>query len=366
MTDTNTTRQTVREQTFERDESTCVVPWCDNPSVDAHHIIERALWDDGGYMLGNLASVCSHHHKAAERNEIPPQAFWQWLGIATPLLPESVETPDTDKWGESFETPPWSDLREYPKYPSSRHLLPLYWHDETLAEERIENDDTGLESIAPFVGVPLVITHKMDGGNCLVVNDVDNPVRARNGTTPEETMKPLYKPGGLYWQAEVSETLPDRLEVFGEWLYAKHSIHYGCDCDEPCDDVGPALSDLVGVEDERAYFQIFGVFDTGLNLWLSWPETERVADALGFPTTPVIYCEDDSDAATFESEHEAINTLTEYAHDVVANGGEGIVVRRKYPFHYGQFGQSLGKYVRENHVTSNEHWSHRPTVTNVI
>lgn len=365
---TNKNRKQFREQVFERDNHTCTVPWCDEPADDAHHIIERSCWEDGGYIPRNGVSVCNKHHQYAETNDIPPQAFWMWLGIDDPPLPESVNSADIDKWGNEFETPPWEHLRDRIKYPSSRHLLPLYWYDDTVAEDRMKNDDdTGLTSVEDFVGIPLVITHKMDGGNCMLVSDIENPVRARNGSSPEDTMRPLYRDGGLYWQQEVHQKLPDRLQVFGEWVYAKHSIHYGCDCEDPCDDIGPSLSELTGVDDERAYFQVFGVYDKVLNMWLSWPETQQVADELGFPTTPVIYEEDDRDIATFETEAEARQKLLEYAHEVVDNGGEGIVVRTKFPFHYGQFGRRLGKYVRENHVKDGEeHWSARTVIQNKI
>lgn len=361
-------RQQFREQVFNRDDNTCLVPWCESDADDAHHIIERELWADGGYIPKNGASVCNKHHQYAETNDIPPQAFWMWAGIEEPPLPDSVATWQINKWGDEFETPPWEEHRDRIKYQSSRHLLPLYWHDEeTVAEERIEHDDTGLETLEDFVGVPLVITHKIDGGNCMLVSDVENPVRARNGSSPEETMKPLYREGGLYWQQEVNQKLPDRLQVFGEWVWAKHSIHYGCDCDEECEDVGPGLAELTGVNDDRAYFQVFGVYDKELNLWLSWPETKQVADTLGFPTTPVIYCEDDDDAATFETEHEARRELIAHARRVIENGGEGIVVRKKFPFHYGQFALSLGKYVRENHVKDDaDHWSKRKTIQNQL
>ena len=385
MSDQN--RQQFREQVFERDNNTCVIPWCDRAADDAHHILERSLWENGGYIPKNGASVCDAHHRYAEVNDIPPQAFWQWIGIQSPPTPtwdeatqqEMLETwgwlddtsgdiPETwnvDKWGTPFNRPPHEHLRERIKYPSSRHLLPLYWYDETSASERIENDDTELQTIEPFVGKPLVITEKIDGGNCMLVSDMETPVRARNGSDPRETMEMLYKPGGLYWQQEVNQKLPDNLQVFGEWVLAKHSIHYGCDCEPACEDTAPGVSKLTGIDDDRAYFQIFGVFNTDWNTWLSWPTTEQIAQELGFPTTPVLYHEDSNDTATFETEYEARQTLLEYAHDVVDRGGEGIIVRSKFPFHYGQFTHNLGKYVRENHVKDDEkHWSKRTMVKN--
>lgn len=378
----NQQRSKFRSAVFAESNNSCIVPWCPNDADDAHHILERALWGDGGYVPANGAAVCNHHHQYAESNDIPPQAFWLWkavlkgdchprefaawddLGIETPL-PDQIASKDVNKWGEAFDTPPWKEHRDRIKYQSSMHLLPLYWNDsETLAKERIEHDDTGLETVEPFVGIPLVVTQKVDGSNCLVVSDVDTPVRARNGSQPIETMERMYGEDGLYWRQRVNEKLPDCLQVFGEWTYAKHSIHYGCDCPEPCDDVGPGLSELTGVHDERAYFQVFGVYDKRMDLWLSWPVTEQIADTLGFPTTPVIYQEDAMDQATFEKPSTARRTLIKYARDVIDNGGEGIVVRSKFPFHYGQFGQRLGKYVRENHVTTDEHWSHRDVVVN--
>ncbi len=360
-------RKQFRDAVFRRDNHECLIPWCNEHADDAHHIIERELWDEGGYIPNNGASVCNKHHKYAEKNHIPPQAFWMWAGIDEKPLPSSIDTHDVNKWGDEFSTPPWQQHRQRIKYQSSRHLLPLYWYDEhTTAKERIEHDDTGLDTVEDFVGIPLVVTHKIDGSNCMIVSDVDNPVRARNGSSPIETMKPLYREGGLYWKQEVNQKLPDRLQVFGEWVYAKHSIHYGCDCENKCEDVGPSLSELTNVDDERAYFQVFGVYDKIQNLWLSWPETEKVANVLGFPTTPVIYQESDDDKPTFETKIEARNVLIEYAREVIENGGEGIVVRSKYPFHYGQFGRRLGKYVRENHVQTDEHWSKKDVVKNNI
>lgn len=53
-------RDAFRESVFARDKRTCV--FCECPAVDAHHIIKRRLWPDGGYYLDNGASVCEAHH----------------------------------------------------------------------------------------------------------------------------------------------------------------------------------------------------------------------------------------------------------------------------------------------------------------
>ncbi|PSQ45128.1 hypothetical protein BRD17_02225 [Halobacteriales archaeon SW_7_68_16] len=356
--------QRIRDELEESNDGQCIVPWCSGEAAASHAIVDRQIREGGDDHPANRVAVCDTHRRYAEQDAIPPQAFWLWAGIDDPPLPAGLDTSDVDRRGEPFGTPRKGAERRYIKYRSTRHLLPLYREDATTAAGRTEHDDTELGTVEPFVGRPLVVTHKMDGSNCTLVGDPQQPVRARNGSEPIETMRPLYRPGGMYWTQTVNQKLPDRLQVFGEWLWAKHAIHYGCDCDDPCSDRGPPLTDLVDCDDERAYFQVFGVFDTELNLWLSWPETVTVAETLGFPTVPVIDAEDDADPATFDTPREARRRLADYARDVIAEGGEGIVVRPKFPYHYGQFPRRIGKYVRENHVDDESHWRRKRRTRN--
>ncbi len=365
MSNTHLTRSDFNTRVFTRDDNTCIVPWCSNTADDAHHILDRELWDDSGNYVDNGVSLCNHHHKHAETNLIPPQAFYTWAQITDPPIPDSQDTIHTDKWGEPFATPRWKDHKKQIKYQSTRHALPLYWFDsETRAKNRIEKDDTEIHTLDPFINIPLIITYKMDGSNCMLVNDVENPVRARNGSRPTDDMKPLYEPNGLYWQQQVNQKLPDNLQVFGEWLNTKHSIHYGCDCEPACEHVGPRLSDHPTIPNKpTSKFQIFGVYNTTFDVWLSWPTTKKIAKKLGFPTAPVIH-EEETDTPTFTDTHTAKTELLNHAKNVIKNGGEGIVIRTKYPFHYGQFPTSLTKYVRENHVTTDTHWKAQQQPTN--
>ncbi len=41
------TRDNFREAVFKRDKNLCLV--CNKQAKDAHHILERKLWEDGGY-----------------------------------------------------------------------------------------------------------------------------------------------------------------------------------------------------------------------------------------------------------------------------------------------------------------------------
>lgn len=350
------TRNSFRERCVSRDGGECIVPTCDRevtPSPDGpgevHHIIERKLWEDGGYFPANGASVCNPHHRMAEENIIPPQAFWRWAGVDNPVVPVEDTTDgegyiDVDKWGEPLESPAWQEHRKYIKYPSTRHL--------PFSHER-EADDTAHREVDAFLDIPLVATIKMDGGNCMLVQDPDDPIRARNGRHADKEHFDMAKQ--WYWENNLYSDIPEYLQIFGEWLYAKHSIHYGCDCDEECEDVGPALRD---------YFQVFGVYDTRYNLWLGWHETQQVAQEIGLTMTPKATPPAFS-IGEFDNRQEFWDYAWGLSQNVVNQGHEGIVIRSALPFHYGQIEERLGKYVRPGHVKEGEtHWSKRPLVQN--
>lgn len=347
------TRNDFRQACVQRDDGECLIPTCDKPVTtdpegpgEVHHIIERKLWDDGGYFPDNGACVCNEHHRLAEDNVIPPQAFWQWADLPK-TLPVSVDSEEhgwnVNKWGEPLEYPPWEAFRDYIKYPSTRHLP---WSHER------DDDDTAHDSIEFLTGYPLIATVKMDGGNCMLVKDTDEPIRARNGRQADKEHFDMAKQ--WYWNNNLYQEIPEYMQVFGEWLYAKHSIHYGCDCEEECEDVGPPLRD---------YFQVFGMYDTRYNLWLSWHETVELATEWGLTMAP--YATDVYGELYFDEPYEAWDVLYDLSQKVVDDGHEGIVVRSAHPFHYGQIDERLGKYVRPGHVKDGEtHWSKRPLVQN--
>ena len=76
----------------------CVL--CDEPAVDAHHILERKLFPDGGYYLGNGAAVCDRHHLLCETTYISIEAVRLAAKIGEPVLPPGFDpTLRYDKWG---------------------------------------------------------------------------------------------------------------------------------------------------------------------------------------------------------------------------------------------------------------------------
>ena len=58
MNDKLLTREEFKKQVFARTNGKCCVPDCSCDAVDAHHIMDRKLWNDGGYYLSNGAALC--------------------------------------------------------------------------------------------------------------------------------------------------------------------------------------------------------------------------------------------------------------------------------------------------------------------
>lgn len=122
------TRDDFREGVFARDNHKCVV--CGKPAVDAHHIIDRKLFDDGGYYLDNGVSVCEKCHIEAERTIISCDTLRKLAGIKTVVLPPDFDPENTyDKWGKP--------LLEFIKYPKTFHLP---WSEKATDDDKKLSD----------------------------------------------------------------------------------------------------------------------------------------------------------------------------------------------------------------------------------
>lgn len=94
-------REAWKEAVFKRDKHRCVV--CSAPAVDAHHIIERKLFPDGGYYIDNGASVCEVCHWAIEKTDISAQELRTKAKISNVVLPPQFDSQlNYDKWGNQI------------------------------------------------------------------------------------------------------------------------------------------------------------------------------------------------------------------------------------------------------------------------
>lgn len=76
------TREEFKKAVFGITNGKCCVPGCECDAVDAHHIMNRHLWSDGGYNLSNGAALCSKHHLDAEKGIITPRQCIEFMGIS--------------------------------------------------------------------------------------------------------------------------------------------------------------------------------------------------------------------------------------------------------------------------------------------
>lgn len=323
-------REEFRKAVFDRDGNKCVVPGCSGAVQDAHHIIERSLWTDpseeGGYILDNGVSVCGVHHIHAEKNFIPPQAFRYWAHIGRVVLPKGLDPKNIyDKWGKVAPRP----NRVQIKYPHTPYLP----FSPSVDEKDLA--DAGYADVQDLVQKPLVATVKMDGSNSTWTTE---KVAARNAHDAPHKSFDLAKAR----HAKLKHMIPSNLQLFGEWLYARHSIHY---------QGRMALGSL---------FQLFGVYDRDYCLWLEWAAVEHWARVLGVETVPVVERMECAEAWELEKR------LTEIGAEIIRQGHEGLVVRSAYPFHWGDFSRNVVKFVRRGHVVTSEHWQYQSLVKNEV
>ncbi len=182
-------------------------------------------------------------------------------------------------------------------------------------------------------GIETVIhTEKLDGENsCL----------NKYGVFARSHAAPTIHPWANYLKERWSWMKNDLgdLEIFGENLYAIHSIEY-TDLDE--------------------HFFIFGI--RYLDKWLCWEEVEFYAHYFDLPTVPIIQEDVMDNKENFETRVLDIIKEPSLFDSVDAETKEpctmeGIVTKNKNEFLVDDFKKNVFKYVRENHVSTNEHWT---------
>lgn len=197
------------------------------------------------------------------------------------------------------------------------------------------SDDRRLPNVDHFVGEIGVITEKADGSNVCLESDLCF-ARSHAGAPPHPSFDAFKA-----FHATVRSQIGSGTQIFGEWLYAKHSIHY------------TALPN---------YFLIFGVRDLRTMMWSDWAEVELWAEELGVPTAPVIW----QGQITSEKHLRSVTEL--YANSQGSLGGarEGIVVRLARAYSDTDFPRTIAKWVRAGHVQTDEHWKNQAIVRNLL
>jgi hypothetical protein len=320
-------RDDFREAVFKRDNHKCVI--CGEQAQDAHHIMERRLFTDGGYHPDNGASVCGPCHLNAERTIISPEELREAAGITNVYLPQHMY-PDQryDKWGniilseerrlpgELFHDPSVQKVlaqvlplfTHWVKYPRTHHLP---W------SPGMHGDDRVIDNLSALEGSDVVVTLKMDGENTSMYSD---HIHARSVTSESHPARDWVK---NLW-SRIAHDIPTGWRICGENLWAKHSIGY---------------------EDLDSFFLGFSVWNDK-NICLSWGETLEWFELFNIHHVPVIY--------NGPFDQKTIQSVFDNNYPVSDN--EGYVVRVSHDFPYSSFRRSVAKWVRPNHVQTTKHW----------
>lgn len=193
------------------------------------------------------------------------------------------------------------------KYPRTYHLP---WSPGATSDDKI------LKSTAAFQGHDVVVTEKMDGECTTLYHDYQH---ARSLDSAHHSSRSWIR----QYHAGLQDGWPEAIRVCGENLYARHSIAYD------------ALEE----------------FFLGFSAWeasrcLSWDDTIVWFSLLGIKHVPVLY-EGIWDEKTISNLHKSLDLTKQ----------EGFVVRRRDSFLIDDFATYVAKWVRNDHVTSDQHWS---------
>jgi len=322
-------RDDFRNGVFARDKHKCLM--CDSPARDAHHILERRLFPDGGYYLDNGASLCEEHHLEAEMTTLSCEEIREKAGIERIILPPHLYRDQRyDKWGnpflengqrlrgELFDDPSVQKILEqgnvldqftkYVKYPRTYHLP---WSPGLTKDDRVL-DDTSI-----FFDQEVVVTVKMDGENTTLYNDYIHARSVDSEYTAQWRTRIKQIWSEICWQ------IPDRWRICAENLQGKHSIKY---------------------EDLPSFLMAFSIWDEQ-NFCLSWDDTKEYCAVLDLEMVPELYrgiYDEDLIKSLYKDEKNC----------------EGYVVRLAGKFHYKDFRKSCGKFVRKDHVATSRHWKY--------
>jgi len=328
-------REDFRRQVFARDLGKCVI--CGSPAQDAHHILERRLFDNGGYFLSNGASLCARHHIEAEQTTLTVDEIREKAGIEAPVLPSHFYPDERyDKWGNTilpngrrtrgelfFDESVQKilaaggvlpEFTHYIKYPRTLHLP---WSEGKTDDDRVHR------SLDGFIGSEVIVTEKMDGENTTLYRDYFH-ARSIDGPSHESQSWARALQARIGWQ------IPEGWRVCGENLFAKHSIHY---------------------DKLDSYFMAFSIWNDR-NRCLSWDDTVTWLDLLGLKPVPVLF------RGTWNEK--LIRTFDSLA----GKEREGYVVRVAREFGFTEFRQVVGKYVRAGHVQTSHGWKRQRIVQN--
>lgn len=206
-------------------------------------------------------------------------------------------------------------LNHHLKYPRTPHFV---WSGSRTEDDIVTANVDGL------INREIVVTEKMDGENTNMYRD---HIHARSLDSRSHLSRDWVK---NFW-ASFRHIIPEGWRVCGENVYARHTIAY---------------------ENLESYFLGFSIWNEK-NICLDWDTTLEWFSELGITAVPLLY------RGPYDEEILYDLTITEELGE-----SEGYVVRWEDEFSFWSFASYVCKYVRKNHVQTDEHWMYRPVIPN--
>lgn len=201
------------------------------------------------------------------------------------------------------------------KYPRTYHM-PF--------SQALAGDDKFVDNPDMFNNKEVVVTLKMDGENTSMYNSC---IHARSLDSQNHPSRDWVK----RWHNTFAHDIPNNMRICGENLYAKHSIEY---------------------KDLKSYFYGFSIW-VG-NECLDWDSTLEWFQLFNITPVEEIY-------KGIYNEEKILN-----AYKVHSNEHEGFVIRNSKSFKYDEFSDNVAKFVRKNHVQTDDHWMNSKITPNKL
>lgn len=199
------------------------------------------------------------------------------------------------------------------KYPKTMHLP---W------SPGLQNDDRLIEDLTHLRSCEIVVTEKMDGENATLYHD---HYHARSLDSRHHPSRDWIKAfhGSKKW------LIDKNIRICGENLYAEHSIRY---------------------DDLDSYFMGFSIWNNDTNICWPWDLTLSLFRHLDIVPVKELY-RGPWDQSWFDNYE-------------LPEASEGYVVRNADKFHFDNFAINVAKFVRKDHVQTDQHWMHKPVTPN--
>ena len=207
------------------------------------------------------------------------------------------------------------------KYPRTYHLP--YSPGATKDDKKLQDG-----WFSNYIGEEIVITEKLDGEN-IHMNQKDCYARSDGAPTRSPWSRNIWDPQeGLYWK--IKSLIGPNETIFGENLYGEHSIHYN---------------------NLDNYFHLFAVNDG--KEWYSWDSIKTMSEILDIPHVPQLW------RGFIYNEKQLEELVNKFVNmpSIYGDQREGVVVRLTSSFPLDDFKYYVCKWVRPNHVQTDEHWT---------